>query len=485
MKKWRNYNYIFVVASTVIFLFSCFPHHSNPYENLSANDQKNLKQVILPLSAGTDFLISQGAFGKASHNEPGNQYSWDFDVPYGTQVRAVLPGKIIEIWSPGQSGGCDAKYSDAAHNIKIEHDDGTVAQYVHVDTKLRLGDKVQQGQVIAVTAMNGWICSPQLHFGIYKSRNHLYNSTNRATIPLLFQGLPNGGIAKEGYKGRVPFIADPSKVRPWSIKLSQEEPAKYPYLAHYQFGSKNLFYIAAHHSNSTKSPTFKMIDKILTNYSVQAVLLEGFFHSYGINPKRMIDYAMKDGKDGYFRGGEPIFSIQRSVAGKVNFTGGEPDEKVIMKAVLDKRYTLEDLFGFYFVRQVPEFKEDPSLDHKNPEALYKRFESGMAHTLSISEENIPSFAEFKRWYQKGNKVRFSFTKIDSEVPAPLGDGKLLTQRVSAVVDEIRNAYIVSVIAELLNKFDNILVVYGGSHLASQQLAIEEMLGTPIKIETQL
>jgi hypothetical protein len=35
---------------------------------------------------------------------------------------------------------------------------------------------VQAGQEIAVTAEKGWICSPQIHFGVYRSSEELDNS---------------------------------------------------------------------------------------------------------------------------------------------------------------------------------------------------------------------------------------------------------------------------------------------------------------------
>ena len=159
--------------------------------------------VNLPFPVGVEALVSQGAFGKASHDEPGNQYSWDFDVPFGTPVTAVEAGRVLEVWKPNRGGGCDAKFSADAHNIKIEHADGTVAQYVHVDSVVEVGQQIRRGEVIAVTGNNGWLCQPQLHFGIYASKTQLYSSPGRKTIPLLFKGLPNGQ-ANPGLRFSVP-----------------------------------------------------------------------------------------------------------------------------------------------------------------------------------------------------------------------------------------------------------------------------------------
>lgn len=160
------------------------------------------KKVDVPFSKGTSFKVSQGPFGKASHSEKGNEFSWDFDVPYVTSVLEIEDGEVLQVWEPQKGGGCEAKYSDSAHNIKIEHADGSVSQYVHVESLVKEGSRVRRGDVIARTSMNGFICSPQLHFGVYKSKEHLYSSPKRQTLPIYFNRFYNGSLS-EGKTYRV------------------------------------------------------------------------------------------------------------------------------------------------------------------------------------------------------------------------------------------------------------------------------------------
>lgn len=189
-------------AVSVFVATSCITT-SNHYESAATAEIATFKHMPIPLPKGTKTAVRQGAFGTSSHNEAGNQYSWDFEVPFGTPVIAAEGGTVIDVWLPAGNGGCDAKYSDTAHNIKIEHADGTVAQYVHSEPAVKNGDKVLKGQVIAHTAVNGWICYPHVHFGVYASRNNLYSSPNRKTLPIYFDGIP-GGIAREGATYIVP-----------------------------------------------------------------------------------------------------------------------------------------------------------------------------------------------------------------------------------------------------------------------------------------
>jgi hypothetical protein len=53
--------------------------------------------------------------------------------------------------------------------------------------------------------MNGFICTPQLDFGVYLDDQHIFGSAGPVrTIPLLFDGLPDGGMAHEGFVGVAP-----------------------------------------------------------------------------------------------------------------------------------------------------------------------------------------------------------------------------------------------------------------------------------------
>lgn len=185
------------------FILSCTSKPTNPYESASPEAVARWKQVRVPLASGTRFRISQGAFGKGSHHQTGVEYRWDFDVPYGTPVVALENGVVVGVREPHQGGGCDPKFSEVPNSILVKHGDGTVAQFVHVESRVSVGQSVKQGDAIAVTAMNGFICTPQLDFLVYRSDQTLYDSPNRESIPLRFKGLPRE-LATEGISGIVP-----------------------------------------------------------------------------------------------------------------------------------------------------------------------------------------------------------------------------------------------------------------------------------------
>jgi murein DD-endopeptidase MepM/ murein hydrolase activator NlpD len=199
-----NRRQTFSLSLTLLALTACTHPRPNPYESSSRDEQAGFKQVMIPLPVGTHYVISQGAFGKNTHHDRGHEYTWDFDVPYGTPVLSIDDGTVIQVYEPTEGGGCDAKYGDFAHNIKVRHRDGTVAQYVHIRAIARYGERVRKGQKIAVTAENGFVCTPQLDFGVYADERHLMGSGDPKSIPLRFEGIGADGIAREGLSGKVP-----------------------------------------------------------------------------------------------------------------------------------------------------------------------------------------------------------------------------------------------------------------------------------------
>ena len=55
---------------------------------------------------------------------------------------------------------------------------------------------------------------------------------------------------------------------------------------------------------------------------------------------------------------------------------------------------------------------------------------------------------------------------------------------AAVVGRVRDEHVVRVIEEMLNAHGKVLVVFGSGHFPLQRLALESMLGKPVRISDQ-
>lgn len=95
----------------------------------------------------------------------------DLDVPLGTPVRAIADGVVV-------FAGVQTFSSVPTNVIAIRHAGDVVSRYLHIDRlAIKPMDQVQQGQQIAVIALNGpagintsqQVTYPHLHFEIYRS----------------------------------------------------------------------------------------------------------------------------------------------------------------------------------------------------------------------------------------------------------------------------------------------------------------------------
>ncbi len=104
------------------------------------------------------------------------KYAIDFILPEGTTILAPKAGKVIDIKVDSNCGGADPKYNDMkyANYMTIQHSNGEFSQYAHLKhngSLVKLGDKVKQGQPIALSGNTGFTTTPHLHFQIFKLNN--------------------------------------------------------------------------------------------------------------------------------------------------------------------------------------------------------------------------------------------------------------------------------------------------------------------------
>jgi murein DD-endopeptidase MepM/ murein hydrolase activator NlpD len=120
---------------------------------------------ILPFPVGKSYNLSQTyCYLHSSHK---NEYAYDFDMPLGAEIIASRAGEVVEVIENLPS---DQPWPDN-NRLQIQHQDGTVARYLHVKQNSVIpvvGDTVEMGQVIAQAAMSGTI-DPHLHFAVYRS----------------------------------------------------------------------------------------------------------------------------------------------------------------------------------------------------------------------------------------------------------------------------------------------------------------------------
>ncbi|WP_294461264.1 M23 family metallopeptidase [uncultured Ruminobacter sp.] len=127
----------------------------------------NPNELIVPFKGA--YKVTQGWEGGFTHQGPKNRYAIDVSMPVGTPVLAAKKGKVVDMRMGSVTGGNNPSFRPMANYIRIQHDDGTITVYVHLKGNsqvVRVGDYVQQGQVIALSGNTGYTTGPHLHFAL-------------------------------------------------------------------------------------------------------------------------------------------------------------------------------------------------------------------------------------------------------------------------------------------------------------------------------
>lgn len=116
----------------------------------------------MPFQSGYVARISQGPYGAASHYKTNDKHHVDFAVPVGTPVVASRSGVVIMAQGNGSGGNV----------VLIRDASGYAMEYAHLSTmNVVPGQRVEQGQQIALSGNTGNSTGPHLHWGIVDGRN--------------------------------------------------------------------------------------------------------------------------------------------------------------------------------------------------------------------------------------------------------------------------------------------------------------------------
>jgi len=160
-------------ALLIIFFISTFLDVAGQLTDseIRALKSGNVKQdssyvYWLPYEKGKKYLFVQGANSKFSHQ---GELSFDFKMAKGSNICAARPGVVIATKADSNNGGLKEEYLDDGNHIVIQHIDGSIAQYWHLEQDgvlVCVGDTVEQGQLIGSSGNTGYSAFPHLHFQV-------------------------------------------------------------------------------------------------------------------------------------------------------------------------------------------------------------------------------------------------------------------------------------------------------------------------------
>jgi len=141
----------------------------------------------LPYALSTEVRVSQAYPDTKTHIDPASQHAVDFVMPIGTDVFAARDGVVIEVASDFFENGTDYTVDGPRANVvRVLHDDGTMALYVHLNwNTIRVvpGQRVRRGEYLADSGNTGFSTGPHLHFVVQRNEGGAL-----VAVPLEFAG---------------------------------------------------------------------------------------------------------------------------------------------------------------------------------------------------------------------------------------------------------------------------------------------------------
>jgi len=159
------------MKKVLIVLF--FPIISVAHGQYSVSDLKNGKfsddssyTYTLPFENNKKVFLTQAYESKMSHK---GEIALDFKLKKGTKICAARDGVVIALREDADKGGLKQEYLPEANYITIQHADGSVAHYWHLQkngVNVNRGDTIKTGQLIGYSGNTGYSAFPHLHFEV-------------------------------------------------------------------------------------------------------------------------------------------------------------------------------------------------------------------------------------------------------------------------------------------------------------------------------
>ena len=138
-----------------------------------------LSPYVLPWHVGHSYAVSP----HYARDSSVQRYAYDIGMPIGTDILAMRAGLVVRAEESFFDG--DNQLGHENH-VFVEHEDGTVARYVHLThlgALVEPGEQVQQGQRIGLSGHTGNSSGPHLHVDVTRGC---------CVVPPRYNELPQG-----------------------------------------------------------------------------------------------------------------------------------------------------------------------------------------------------------------------------------------------------------------------------------------------------
>jgi len=184
IRQYNNMRTALVVGETVIIpreYDGQGTHHDERAGKNSTPQQRAESYDIGEYIYPCDCIVTQG-YGTSAFARRSGYYDQDHhdgvdfssSIGTGTPIVAVAAGKVTKV-KTGYNGGY-------GNYIVIKHDSGSESLYAHNDSNaVAVGQRVEQGQIIASMGTTGRVTGPHVHFELRKTSDNPFYETFAGT----------------------------------------------------------------------------------------------------------------------------------------------------------------------------------------------------------------------------------------------------------------------------------------------------------------
>lgn len=179
-------------------------HGSSPELRFSSrlgNTSKEIKPIKmdLPYPKNVTHTVIQGNNTNFTHNTDWSRYAFDFDLKTNDTICSATDGYVVGLVDKYKFSGKGKEWKPFANYLTIyEPISGVFCQYVHLVQNgclVKIGDRVQRGQKIALSGNTGQSTVEHLHFSCLVPVD---SEDGLKSIPIRFAGVQYTAELKEG-----------------------------------------------------------------------------------------------------------------------------------------------------------------------------------------------------------------------------------------------------------------------------------------------
>ncbi|MBG80422.1 MAG: hypothetical protein CMJ39_06920 [Phycisphaerae bacterium] len=277
------------------------------------------------------------------------------------------------------------------------------------------------------------------------------------------------------------FVPDLNLLQPRRASDRDEDVKGSPHAMLFRHGNKQLLFIGAVHQRDIENaPTHRMVRKAIEGFRPQVVIVEGLNTSEGTQPERFMNNARRRLKSGQM-GESPYAAVLGDEIGAL-IIGGEPDPQATTDMVREAGYSDDDLMGFLVARNVTSMVRNDRNAENYDRRITRAIENLKRRFAVDSDMDVD---DFKAWYQDRIGKPFTPRWVRREVSPQLVDEPSILRSISILSMKAREYNLVELEARMLEEHDRVMVVYGSGHLRWERALLEDMLGEPVLVTTDL